>query len=489
MVYLYTNKLPNYGINTHVLFSDFAAYNEWLGAPLMEFNEDRATINGNIAEIAIPAGGSWEEITYLSWNNGGTWRYYFVRSSVWQSGYAVLSLELDYWATYIPFANISNIVVKRCNRAIGRGVYDDIAVTFGGSPLRLDDSEMTEDQINVVFVVAMATGKSTILSNEAATALGIYRLNVDDIPTPDPVPQGFSKLLYALDRVSGITSVSIFDGGTVIQVDANVLKAYIVPSSMTLSSNNYTPTFNYVGRYTRGEFKPTAEIAEGQVSRHLTIDINPNYKYYVGTRYNGLEITRETGTTGISYRFIYGQDSLKVRIDQGDKMLDITNAFEVGLTSNDGNYTTMQKIAGLLQSISGVTSGAFQIASGGVGYVSGAMTIGNALLALSKEGNAHYSPGGDGLSNFLPNISSNSPPYYATIYSSTIDEKAHARLYGATFSKQISSIDSVFNFELLGAGDLNDTFLSADCRIDGIPLNARDVIAEAFSNGIYVIKV
>ena len=489
MVYLYANKLPNYGINTHVFFSDFAAYNEWLGTPIMQFDEDRATINGNIAEIAIPAGGSWEEITYLSWNNGGTWRYYFVRSSVWQSGYAVLSLELDYWATYIPFANISNIVVKRCNRAIGRGVYDDIAVTFGGSPLRLDDSEMTEDQINVVFVVAMATGRSTILSNEAATALGIYRLNVGDIPTPDPVPAGFSKLLYALDRISGITSVSIFDGGTVTQVDANVLKAYIVPSSMTLSSNNYTPTFNYVGRYTKGNFKPTAEIAEGQVSRHITIDINPNYKYYVGTRYNGLEITRETGTTDIYYRFIYGQDSLKVRIDQGDKMLDITSAFEVGLTSNDGNYTTMQKIAGLLQSISGVTSGAFQIASGGVGYVSGAMTIGNALLALSKEGNAHYSPGGDGLSNFLPNISSNAPPYYATIYSSTIDEKAHARLYGATFSKQISSIDSVFNFELLGAGDLNDTFLSADCRIDGIPLNARDVIAEAFSNGIYVIKV
>lgn len=489
MVYLYANKLPNYGINTHALFSDFAAYNEWLGTPIMQFNEDRATINGNIAEIAIPAGGSWEEITYLSWNNGGTWRYYFVRSSVWQSGYAVLSLELDYWATYIPFANISNIVVKRCNRAIGRGIYDDIAVTFGGSPLRLDDSEMTEDQINIVFVVAMATGKSTILSNEAATALGIYRLNVGDIPTPDPVPQGFSKLLYALDRVSGITSVSIFDGSTVTQVDANVLKAYIVPSSMTLSSNNWTPTFNYVGRYTKGNFKPTAEIAEGQVSRHITIDINPNYKYYVGTRYNGLEITRETGTTGIYYRFIYGQDSLKVRIDQGDKMLDITNAFEVGLTSNDGNYTTMQKIAGLLQSISGVTSGAFQIASGGVGYVSGALTIGNALLALSKEGNAHYSPGGDGLSNFLPNISSNAPPYYATIYSSTIDEKAHARLYGATFSKQISSIDSVFNFELLGSGDLNDTFLSADCRIDGIPLNARDVIAEAFSNGIYIIKV
>ena len=489
MVYLYANKLPNYVINTHVLFSDFAAYNAWLGAPIMQFDEDRATINGNIAEIAIPAGGSWEEITYLSWNNGGTWRYYFVRSSVWQSGYAILSLELDYWATYIPFANISNIVVKRCNRAIGRGVYDDIAVTFGGSPLRLDDTEMTEDQINVVFVVAMATGKSTILSNEAATALGIYRLNVGDIPTPDPVPAGFSKLLYALDRISGITSVSIFDGGTVIQVDANVLKAYIVPSSMTLSSNNFTPTFNYVGRYTRGDFKPTAEIAEGQVSRHLTIDINPNYKYYVGTRYNGLEITRETGTTGISYRFIYGQDSLKVRIEQGDKMLDITNAFEVGLTSNDGNYTTMQKIAGLLQSISGVTSGAFQIASGGVGYVSGALTIGNALLALSKEGNAHYSPGGDGLSNFLPNISSNAPPYYATIYSSTIDEKAHARLYGATFSKQISSIDSVFTFELLGAGDLNDTFLSADCRIDGIPLTARDVIAEAFSNGIYVIKI
>ena len=489
MVYLYANKLPNYGINTHVLFSDFAAYNEWLGTPIMQFNEDRATINGNIAEIAIPAGGSWEEITYLSWNNDGTWRYYFVRSSVWQSGYAILSLELDYWATYIPFANISNIVVKRCNRAIGRGVYDDIAVTFGGNQLRLDDTEMTEEQINVVFVVAMATGKSTILSNQAATALGIYRLNVGDIPTPDPVPAGFSKLLYALDRVSGITSVSIFDGSTIIQVDANVLKAYIVPSSMTLSSNNYTPTFNYVGRYARGDFKPTAEIAEGQVSRYLTIDINPNYKYYVGTRYSGLEITRETGTTGINYRFIYGQDSLKVRIEQGDKMLDITSAFEVGLTTNDGNYTSMQKIAGLLQSIGGVTSGAFQIASGGVGYVSGALTIGNSLLALSKEGNARYSPGGDGLSNFLPNISSNAPPYYATIYPSTIDEKAHARLYGATFSEQISAIDSVFNFELLGEGDLNDTFLSADCRIDGIPLNARDVIAEAFSNGIYIIKV
>lgn len=489
MVYLYANKLPNYGINTHVLFSDFAAYNEWLGTPIMQFDEDRATINGNIAEIAIPAGGSWEEITYLAWNNGGTWRYYFVRSSVWQSGYAILSLELDYWATFIPFANISNIVVKRCNRAIGRGVYDDIATTYGGSLLRLDDAGLTEDQLSIVFVVAMATGVSSILQNNAATELGMYALTVGDIPVPETPPQGFSKLYWALDYISGITSVAANIGGLEGGLDANVLKAYIVPATVTQPKATSRPVFKYVGRYSKGQFTPSYEVSPGQIRKYISFEIDPDYKYYVGTRFTGLEITRETGQTAVYYSFIYGQDSLQVHVLQGDKMLDITNAFEVGLTSNDGNFTTLQKISTLLQSIGGFASGGFQIATGGAGYVTGSLTIANALTGLSKQGNARYSPGGDGLANFLPNIAISAPPYYAMRYQSTIDEKQHARLYGATFSKQISSIDSAFNFELLGEGNLNDTFLSADCRIDGIPLTARDVIAEAFSNGIYIIKI
>lgn len=489
MVHVYSGKLPNYRQNAHAFFTDFTKYNAWLGEPLLSFSEDRYTINGNIAEISIPPSGDWQDITYLAWDNGGAWRYYFVRSAVWQSGYAILSLELDEWATFLPFAKISNIRVNRCNRKIGRGVYDDIPVTYSASPVRLDDSTLTEDQLSIVFVVAMATGVSTILANNAATALAMYALNVGSIPVPDPVPEGFRKLFYAIDYVSGIISTVADVGDLEGSLQANVLKAYIVPSAMLINRGTQVPQFNYNGRYSKGKFMPNFEVSQGQTRKYISIEIDPNYKYFVGTRYSGLEIVRETGTTGVYYEYITGQDALQVNVRQGDKMLDITSAFEIGLTSNDGNFTTAQKIAGILQAVGGIASGGFQIATGGAGYVTGALTVANAISGAVRQGNARYSPGGDGLSTFLINLAIEAPPYYANTYQSISNEKAHARLYGATFNKQIAAISDVFAFDLIGEGDLTDTLIAADCRVDGIPAEARDLIAGSLADGVYITKI
>lgn len=491
MVYVYFNKLPNYRQNTHAFFTDFTKYNEWLGTPGMTFPEDRYTINGNVAEIYIPAAGDWQKITYLAWDNGGTWRYYFVRSSVWQSGYAVLSLELDEWATYLPFAQINNIRVNRCNRKIGNGVYDDIPVTSDFQPLTLDKRSLTENQLAIVFVVAMTTGKSTILENNAGTALATYALNVISIPTPEPAPPGFRKLFYAIDYVAGIIATTQLapDGEHTIELDANVLKAYIVPAEMVKSRGTAVPTFKYTGRYGSGMFSPDLEADQVCLRNNVNIPIDPNYKYFAGTRYSGLEIVRETANTNITYEFIYGQDGLQVIVRQGDKTLDISSAFEIGLTSNDGNFTATQKMAASLQVIGGLASASFQIAAGGAGYVTGTLAAMNALTGLVKHGNARYSPAGDGLTTFLDALDNNTQPYRAVICRSISDEKAHARLYGATFNKQIASIADVFTFDLLGEGELTDTLLAADCRIDGIPTEARDLIAGTIADGVYLTKI
>ena len=226
MVYLYKNKLPNYGENTHVFFNDVNAFVAYLGDAFLQFTEDRYTINGNIAEVELPAVTDVDSVTYIAWNNGGAWRFFFVRSSVYQSGYAIFTLDVDLWATHIARATLSNIRVTRCNRNIGTGVYDPIPVTNGYEFIRLGES-IGVSNLAVVYVVAFATGLSSILVNNAGTSIGVF---VQEMIEDKNRPEGTDLFDWWIEVVSGIFSAK----ATIGDLDANVLKAYIVPKNILL---------------------------------------------------------------------------------------------------------------------------------------------------------------------------------------------------------------------------------------------------------------
>jgi hypothetical protein len=78
-------------------------------------------------------------------------------------------------------------------------------------------------------------------------------------------------------------------------------------------------------------------------------------------------------------------------------------------------------------------------------------------------------------------------PFCITLYKSINNEKANARLNGANFDEIISNIASVFNYSLLGEGDLTDTYIKASCLIDGIPSEASNYIKNTLAGGVYLV--
>lgn len=481
MVYLYKNKLPNYAENTHVFFNDVNDFVTYLGDAFLQFSEDRYTMNGNIAEVQLPAVADLDDVTYIAWNNSGAWRFFFVRSSVYQSGYAIFTLDVDLWATHIARATLSNIRVTRCNRNIGVGIYDPIPATNGYEFVRLGESIGVGD-LAIVYVVAFATGVSSILVNNAGTSIGVF---VQEMNADEDLPEGKDLFDWWIELVSGIFAAQ----ATIGDLDANVLKAYIVPKSMLLLKTYVTPIFKVKTPSFSGTLTPSYEAAPFIFPKRFNVNFEPNRKYFAGTKHAGLELIRMTQSTEVVYNFIVKQDGLQVIVQQGDRMLDITDAFQVGLTSNDGNFTATERVARTLQVIGGIASGAFQIAQGGAGYITGALTASNALMNAVDQGNARYAQGGDGVSTFRGATGNVNSPFYIQTNRSIDDEAANVRLYGATFNKQVEDIDEIFDAVLLGTGTLSDTYFAAEVRVDGVPTDARDVISAAIRGGIYAVKL
>lgn len=481
MVYLYKNKLPNYAENTHVFFDDVNDFVNYLGDAFFQFTEDRYTMNGNIAEVQLPAVADLDDVTYIAWNNGGAWRFFFVRSAVYQSGYAIFTLDVDLWASHIARATLSNIRVTRCNRNVGIGVYDAIPSSVGREFSRLG-GDVSVNDLAVVYVVAFATGVSSNLVNNAGTSMGVF---VQEMDNDEDLPEGKNLFDWWLELVSGIFAAQ----ATIGDLDANVLKAYIVPKSVLAIKSGTVPVFKVKTPSFSGTLTPSYEAAPFIFPVRFDVDIDPDKKYFVGTKHAGVELVRTTQPTTVFYNYIVKQDGLQVIVQQGDRMLDITDAFAVGLTSNDGNFTATERVARTLQVVGGIASGAFQIMQGGAGYVTGALTAANALTSVIEQGNARYAQGGDGVSTFRALLGGAQSPYYIQTNASINNEAANARLYGATFNQQVESVDDIFGAELLGVGTLTDTYFAAEVRVDGIPTDARDVIAASIRGGVYAVKL
>lgn len=489
MLKIYKNKTPNQPNGLHYVFSNFSNYLAELGTPFLQFTLDNYRINGGTIEVATNAPYSdVDAITYVIDNRDNYNRCYFVDYAEIQSGYLVLRVHVDWWASYLYKATVSNLRVTRCNRNVGIGVYDKIQATTGVEFGSLSNrTTVDEDELSIVFVAIFATGTSSILVNNSATALEIYRLDLSDLTIPSGSGYG-TKLKYAIDLVGGIYSVD----ATIGTLDAAVLKAYVVMKNTVPSySGGATPIFKTRPAYASGtiELSDVTPLGTFYHKQAFNLTIDPDKEYYVGTRYNGLKLVRTTESTiEVDIETIVKQDGLQVLVRQGAQMLDITDAFSVGLTSNDGNLSATQQIAKGIQAIGGVASGAFQIMKGGAGYVTGALQITSAIAGMFDTGNAKYQAAGDGLSTFLFGYNVMRYPYCYAAYTSTDNEKKQARLFGATYNQQIASIDSVFTFPYLGSGTA-ETYLAATCEIDGICMNARDDIIAQLKEGVYIKKL
>lgn len=483
MLKLYKNKTPNAN-GKHYYFSNFNNYLTALGQPFMEFELHNYEINENTIVVQMNEEDAID-ITYIVDYRTNYKRCYSVDFMNYQNGMALFSCNVDYWGSYIADANIHNIRVTRCNRNIGVGVYDKIAVTTG-LPQYLPLYEFTNDSFSHAFnpTGLLVTISFTIRQgdgiNPTVTALKTYYFATNQITYLQ------NPTIYDLiDFVSGIFANNA-PAGMFSIAKSNVISAYLiddycVDAQYKITSNlpEFESRVGTVSGTTTQKITPLFEI-KSHIFNFVTraTDYNSQFEVFVGTRHNNLKITRTTNQQNyfeITFEFLFNYNGLQVFVKQGAISLDITNAFRINLTTNEGVAQGQKHIADTLA----IIGSAGAIASGNLFL--GTLGFAGTLNSITPDSNGGISAGGDGACELLIDN-----PFVMSLYESTDDESAHARLYGANFNQQINSLNELTNHALLGYGTLTDTYVKCDAFVDNVPTLAQNEILSKLNNGVYL---
>lgn len=504
---LYSNITPN-NANKHYLFSDIADYKAELQPYLtksLALNNYR--INANIIKVAIDetiTENNYNQITYAICELNNI--CYIVNNTIIQSGYVILECSIDFWASYIAHANISNINVIRCNRNVDIGIYDSIKATINNVQTRFSipqDEQVSGypnywkfEELSIVWCMTYNVYQS---SGGAVSTTGVFAMDLQDVydkyVTDTPQGQFEHPIEIAKSWVGGIYGVAAQGvAGLVVSAEAQVTKAYLIPSKML--AKVYQTDVKVNSRSLYGDYTPNNPITVYEVlpfitNKTFTIETNPNYNYYVGTINKGLKVVRDTsGTTEIVYRCIVTNNGVQMVVLQGDNQQDITDEFSIELTYNQGDITylgelkaTIKTILGIVGAVSAVRGGKF---ASGIGK---AVDVGNVPEFVGEQrGN------GDGVVTYRSAGNSTLGqgivyPFGYTTCQSTSDEQVNARNKGAYYDCYVSSLASIFTHNLIGTAGTTDTYIQADVCVDGVPNDAIDVIKSKLSAGVYLVKL
>lgn len=481
MLKCYKNKTPNNN-HLHYYFTDFDDYLTELGTPFAEYQLHDYRINENTIILGITEEDA-NDITYFIDIRNNYKRCYAVDFMNYQNGQAIFNVTVDLWATYIADANISNIRVTRCNRNIGIGTYDKINVTKG-TPTYLPLLEIvTAPQTPHTFTPTgiLATISFTIRQGDGVNP-DVTALKTFYFATTQLTYLTNPTIYDLIDYVSGIFSnnapAGMFNVAKSQVISAFLIDDYCIDNQYKLTTN--LPTFkSYVSTVTgttSKDIQPLYEV-KSHVFTFSTKAINyfAEFDAYVGTRHNQLKIARTTeDNMQVDFEFIFNYNNLQVFVKQGGTSLDITNAFKVTLTTNDGVASGQKHIADAIA----IIGSAGAMATGNVFF--GTLGLASALNNMTQT-NGGISAGGDGACELLL-----SDCFVLTLYQSTDDELAHARLFGANFNQQIYSLDDIESYSLLGYSSFTESYIKCDAFVDGIPELATNEILSKLNNGIYI---
>ncbi len=228
----------------------------------------------------------------------------------------------------------------------------------------------------------------------------------------------------------------------------------------------------------------------------MAITTDPDYQYFAGTTTHGMELTNLCVEQHFDYEFITKADGIQVMLRNGDNLMDITQAFEIGLTINEGQITGLQKITNAVSTLGSVAAIGATVAGAaapGVSLLAGASLVGSAaqrVQSLSSKAPVRHTGYGDALITFGPEtgaVWTLGSPFRVVTYKSLRNENAHARSKGAVFDIPYSSLSNLKTATLLGTGSVSDdTYVEADCDVMNIQSDAAQVIKEKLHNGIYL---
>lgn len=505
MLYLYHSITPNYN-GTHFYYKNFSKFiyhlNNRLSVLYTEIETDKYTIYNGTIRV-----GYNNELTDLTYGvvtymiDTNTNMAYHVKRSEKHTKYALYEVSLDLWASYIGNAKFKNINVRKSNRKIPLtsvkgnvepiGIYDEIEAT--------DKLEIEQiDNLDTMMLIAFVRVHLGTIGNDTMKCIAIpVRALIDAMRSPEgeivystennacemihmfAVDDPVNKIRYQVKRPSG-------EIRWVNEHDATLLKMYIVPSDCVHVNNE----LHAEGWSVKATFKYDAlTILREPVTKEISLTIDPNYHYQIGTLFNGTEVNRSIRSEKISFHFIYSNTELKVYVQDGRKIADITNDFEILVSNRNDDQKT---IADNIRTYTGIFGKLINPRN-----INPARLIGNLGSVISdimdevtpKENIINNIGTGIG---FLPTFYKDSPtevnnPFKLLKYKSLKDEKVKARVSGVNYNVIMKDITNIFDGDLLGTGEpTDDTYLICNTDISNIPTNAIDVIENKLRTGIYL---
>ena len=422
----------------------------------------------------------------------------------------------DNWSSYIGQARINHLKFRRTNvklefedTPISRPIYytQKLSIDMGArSFLGAFTGQERGRTIGREKLRIYATIKYRTYSDITKTIeqIDTYEFNPNDIiSTATPTAQDIYNFIDLIASIYGV-------GGGVNALTAEIMHMYILQEGI-IKTGSFLTRFNgllrgedkeVLGRkiltginnediklYNTREGGATVPLGAIKISQ-LGKDI------YFGTKYNGLKLPYFVGEFTIRFTVFSNKDNLTFMVMAGEEIKDITSSFEITAIANTGSLVGIQAAAKWLGIIANTAGGAFQIASGGAGLVSGTAQIANTMLGIPNNNNGTYIGGGDGLTTFDDIINNNYDDYlYLTVYSSQTSGaygEAIINNYGAECnyiatdtSKDLKSFLS--NMTSLIDYTVFDYFIECECAVNNVPYEAAAEIQNIFNEGVQLI--
>lgn len=212
----------------------------------------------------------------------------------------------------------------------------------------------------------------------------------------------------------------------------------------------------------------------------------------VGTKYDGLILPAFVREYAVKIRYEITKSGLKISVMDGRESRDITDSFLLDVVANSGTLNALETTAKSLGLISNLAGGAFQIAAGGAGIISGAAQIGNTLASgFTNNSNGTYLPNGTGITTYDDIVTKRSGYVFYAVFNAKFDNSAYqeASHFGAycdiTPSLDKDLFTDIYNSTYLLAGGVIK-FTQADIVVDNIPYDAAEAITGEFEQGVKI---
>lgn len=503
----YSGINPNNDNCTHYFFNSISRYISELSNNLeATINLNNYRINANIAKISVGNILTEElasKITYIIDTDGEDYfRAYHVKSYIMQD-FFVYQLEVDLWATYIYKVLFTKIHVTRCNRALNpQGEYDDVMATYERRELNANFNYLDEEGIIldadtwIVYLVEYNVEQSAIFGDQHITCTGLFASNLGSLRGTSAI----SPIEKAVDMVGGIYHVAN-------NMDARVLQAWVLPKWLVdcgeitgdIQTSRYY-TFQSKGHAGTYSFRGYIVFPNTKEMDLIGNSFDLNYATYIGVRNNCFKPKRFVNKymNELALYCFMGTNSLKVVLIQGDEQKDLTQDFEVTLTTNNGEVTGIRAVAGVIGKTLTSTLGVVGAMKKENYYDVAKQVAGSATSQIETKPALTSAVGsGDASNLYWRPIWNDDPqseiaklqfPIIIEAFKSTRDEEMHARMQGANFDEYISGFDYPLTKALLGTGNhltLTDTYIVATCCIEGAPLDAKNAITNKLASGVY----